>query len=335
MIDVRSLVPCQQLKQDMQHCDVCDATDFEPLADIRSARIPEFYGHAAICRNCGFVTQCPRPDSAVYAAVNDRWFGFAFSDDPEAGATESQRTAKAEVLWQRIAPHYPDGIGSVLDIGAGQGWSLRFLKARFPDIETAAIERSPAARATLRHELGVNLLAETIHEDWHQAHKAQFDLIVFRHTLEHLERPGDALARIATALSPNGLAYIVVPNAMAIRDGAAIRTDFLRPVHLHYFNRHTLERLAWRSGLIADAIEVSGEIAGMFRHAGDGESGGASVCTYAEQKALLETRLHQARSQDRWAIVRMDIRRRCPPALLNLLRRVRGTPKRHRTAANA
>jgi SAM-dependent methyltransferase len=312
----------------MQLCDVCDAADFELLAGICSPRLPEFRGEVAICRKCGFVTQYPRPATDLYAAVNDRWFGLAFSDDPDAGATESQRANKARQFWSRIESYVRADIGHALDIGAGQGSILRLLRERFPTIETAAIEKVPDARASLQRE-GVRLVGASVEGDWHMRWQGQFDLVILRHTLEHLEHPREALAKIANVLAPGGDAYIVVPNAMAVRAGHPIRTDFFRPVHLHYFNRETLALLARRAGLIADKLDADGEIWGVFRHAHADEPlcmpAGASTSTYKAQESLLRERLRQSRWVDRRAILKVALRRRIPPAALDLLRRTRST----------
>jgi SAM-dependent methyltransferase len=307
-------------------CEACGADDFEFLTRISSIRVPNYRKPVVICRRCGFVTVRPRPSSAEYAAINDRWFGLAYSDDPEVGQTPAQGAGRAQRLWERVGPHVTQPIGHVLDVGAGKGWSIEFLKSKFPDLRAAVIDPVAELQADLWKRLDVEVVTTKLEEQWPTSLAERFDLVVFRHTLEHLEHPLEALRRIATCLAPGGYAYIVVPNALNIRPGHRMRTDFFRPVHLHYFNRHTLTRIARRAGLEPAVIGDEGEIWGMFRRAGSAAPQPA-INSYLEQRSYLMTRLAQARWIDRKVMAKTFVRSLVPEPVLALTRRARRRPR--------
>jgi SAM-dependent methyltransferase len=303
-------------------CEACDADDFEFLTRISSIRIPNYRQPVVICRQCGFVTVRPRPSSEQYAAINDRWFELTYSDDPEAGLAPSHASSRAQRMWQRVEPHVSQPIGHVLDVGAGKGWSIEFLKSKFPDLRAAVIDPVAELQADLWKRLDAEVVSTAVDQKWPDAFCGRFDLVIFRHTLEHLERPLDVLRRIATCLAPGGYAYIVVPNALKIRTGHRMRTDFFRPVHLHYFNRHTLTRLARRAGLVPATIGDEGEIWGMFRHASPTEPN-AEINSYPEQRSYLSERLAQARWIDRKVMAKGFLRKLIPEPVFALTRRAR------------
>jgi len=287
-------------------CDVCDGSDFEMLSDLRSPRMINFKGGIAICRDCGFVTMRPRPAGATYARINDIWFSETFdTDDPEkSDATKKFR--KWELMWKRIGREYPGVPRHLLDVGAGQGWAIEYLKSLYPGMPATAIERWAPCADYIRSRLVSEVVDLEPSGDWPADFAGKFDLVIFRHTLEHLNDPIRALRNIAGVLSPNGAAYIVVPNAERVRVGTAMRTDFFRPVHLHYFNEHTLRRLAARAGLRARLFAAESELWGLFERSG--ADAGAPVNTYANQSALLKARLMESQWRDRKAIALTRLR---------------------------
>lgn len=291
-------------------CDACGGTDFEQIAHLRSSRIPDYSPPVSICRSCGFVTIRPRPPSESYRKINARWYPFKFDADPPGDPDENKKFRKWRAMWDRIEPYYTEGPDRVLDIGAGQGWAIEFLQRQRPDIEAVAIEQWQPSQEYMREKLGAEVVDVDINEDWPDSLEARFDLVIFRHTLEHLEEPLKALCQIHRCLSDEGAAYIVVPNGEARVKGRAVRTDFFRPVHLHYFNRNTLMRIADKAGLIPIMLDMTGEIWGLFRRkkAGEAPHPAALENSYHEQRKILMERLKEARWRDLKTDLRIQIR---------------------------
>lgn len=237
-----------------------------------------------------------------------------FETDSPEDLDENKKFKKWRLMWKRIAKHYPDGMKSVLDIGAGQGWAIEFLQQKVPNLQATAIEQWEPSQRYIKERLGAEVVDVDINDDWPVELTGKFDLVILRHTLEHLEEPLKVLCQIARCLSDKGRLYLAVPNLMAARPGTHMRTDFLRPVHLHYFNPTTLGRLAARGGLVPVEFEGVGEIWGMFRRAsGKAENSGVgdddpNAIGYTEQRDLLAARIRQSWLNDRIALARMCVR---------------------------
>jgi SAM-dependent methyltransferase len=151
------------------------------------------------CERCGAATTDPWPSDKTLAAAYEGWYrpqGGRFAGPGDAILKRS-RGALARRL-ARIAPP-----GEVLDVGAGDGTLLDALRhqgrsasglelvATRPDIQAADIADLPADR--------------------------RYAAIVFWHSLEHLPRPADALARAAELLAPHSVLVIAVPNSDSLQ----------------------------------------------------------------------------------------------------------------------
>jgi SAM-dependent methyltransferase len=216
-----------------------------------------------------------------------------------------------ELFWQRVGDRYRDRHGlAVLDIGARHGEALAFVAERVPGARLTAPELVESFHAHLR-SIGAEVIAADLERPRPAALAGRFDLVIFRHTPEHLEQPLQALRNIAAALSPGGMVYIAVPNAMTGRPGQPMRTDFFRPVHAHYFNRPTLIRLAARAGLHPVRCEAEGELWGLFGTAPreDDAAPGDADGTCEAQLTFMRTRLAAGRRADLRAILRILARR--------------------------
>jgi hypothetical protein len=172
------------------------------------------------------------------------------------------------------------------------------------------------------------VIAADVSEDWaSKTDSAGFDLIIFRHTLEHMLDPVGTLRKIESSLSKDGYAYIVVPNCMRISAGARMRTDFFRPVHLYYFNPTTFLKICENAGLVADIIGDENEIWGLFRKGSSTKAMKsndlAPEISSQQQLDHMVERLAQSAKHDRKAIYKIDVRRLLPTPIIKLLRRFR------------
>jgi SAM-dependent methyltransferase len=98
-----------------------------------------------------------------------------------------------------------------LEAGCGQGWVLQGLDGAFDcwglDVSAYALERArrhaPRARL-MQADLACELPAEIP--------RCGFDLVLARYVLEHLELPGEAMARLGELLRPGGALLYAVPD---------------------------------------------------------------------------------------------------------------------------
>ena len=239
--------------------------------------------YVSICESCGLVFLNPRWTkdgyNYFYASEYDQYYRF-----DEDKATEKEQR-KAKVVWERLEQYTPRRFASALDIGCGLGWCLHTIQQASPETHIAGIEPSDTCSEHFVNQIGGELVARDVDSDWYLANQERFDLIIFRHVLEHLLDPVAVLEKVAQAMSPQGVLYIAVPDMMH-PDGSL--SDFwYRCVHTYYYSKPTLARIAARAGLQPVTIqEESSELWAIFRK-GQAANETATVSVYKQQMSAL------------------------------------------------
>ena len=267
-------------------CAICGSTDFEPVCHSRATRILWLKTPISICKSCGFVYVNPTWTQDQYDKVMDLWYPYKFVWDPPDDQDLEKRHVKWRKMDERISSYYPNGIKCLLDVGAGQGWCIEYLKNKYPDLKACAIERWEACQRHIEQKYDGTIVGDEILGDWSLEHEASFDLIVFRHTLEHILEPKKVLKKVRRFLSDDGYAYIVVPSLRELTRLLII--DSFRPCHVSYFCKETLDSLARQVGLEAVVLEEKGqgELWGLFRR-GNAEFFKPNV--YREMKDIISS----------------------------------------------
>jgi 2-polyprenyl-3-methyl-5-hydroxy-6-metoxy-1,4-benzoquinol methylase len=146
--------------------------------------------------------------------------------------------------------------GNAIDLGCGEGFFLKSAQRRGfnvfgVDHSLVGIERQN--RDLIDSDPG-HFVAGDIGSRRHFEGVA-FDLVYCKNVVEHVIDPDSIMTRIASYLSPGGLAIIEVPNDFSnlhsIIFGDADKEElpiFVPPVHLHYFTTKTLPELGKRNG---------------------------------------------------------------------------------------
>jgi 2-polyprenyl-3-methyl-5-hydroxy-6-metoxy-1,4-benzoquinol methylase len=166
--------------------------------------------------------------------------------------------ARTEILsW------LPRPCGTVLELGCGNGATLKWLKAAGHCHTTCGIELF--ADAAKQAEQGVDCVLqgdiENIEPIWPAGH---FDLILCLDVLEHLVDPWRVLQRLQTLLRPGGRLIASIPN---VRNWHALgplllagrwqygETGILDKTHLRFFTHASSVQLVAGSGLQVVAVE--------------------------------------------------------------------------------
>jgi len=144
--------------------------------------------------------------------------------------------------------------GRLLDVGCGTGELGAVFSAKGWTV--AGVEPSEAA-CTYARERGIDVHNGTLDDaPWGSE---TFDAVIFNHSLEHIERPADALAAAAQLLRRGGMLIVSVPNFRSwqrrVFGSRWFQLDL--PRHLQHFERSSLGALVQRVGLKPVAVSVS------------------------------------------------------------------------------
>jgi SAM-dependent methyltransferase len=131
----------------------------------------------------------------------------------------------------------------ILDVGCGDGfllWSLANLG--FTDLTGV----DPHLNADSQVPGGPRLLKRSLDDL-----DGSFDLVMFHHSLEHVQDPARALARAAACLLPGGrcLVRVPTPDSRAFELYREFWIQIDAPRHLHLMSRQALKRLGEVAGL--------------------------------------------------------------------------------------
>lgn len=159
----------------------------------------------------------------------------------------------------------PDGTGSVLEVGCGDGATLAELKKIGKAQRTAGIEYEPAAAARAARVVDQVLPGDAQTMDL-PFRPNQFDAILFPDVLEHLSDPWSTLKRFRRFLKPQGRLIVSVPN---VRHFSVLR-DLLRGgwtysdagimdrTHLRFFTRKTIIEAINGAGYSIETVRANG-----------------------------------------------------------------------------
>lgn len=165
--------------------------------------------------------------------------------------------------------------GRLLEIGCGEGWFLKAAVAA--GYEARGLEFSDFGLTRFNPELASRVAFGDAFEalDRLIADRAEVEVCVMEHVLEHVADPQALLARLPAILAPGAVVAITVPNDFSpvqLRAKALGHIDrefwVAPPQHLNYFNSDSLPRLLDRMGFeVADA-HASFPIDGFLFHPG-------------------------------------------------------------------
>lgn len=108
-----------------------------------------------------------------------------------------------------IQPLLPKSCNRILDVGAGTGATLQWLKSIYPNTETTGLEINSALASDLTRNTDVAIIGG-IEECLPQL--KTYDLILLLDVLEHLVDSAGTLRKLSKHLEPDGHIIVSVPN---------------------------------------------------------------------------------------------------------------------------
>lgn len=191
----------------------------------------------ARCRECSVRFVNPRP-------TDDNLDRFYSADGYECHTSQK---ASDPVIRLQIVERFKSPT-TLCDFGCGAGELLRSAEGR--GWEVTGVE--PGATRDRLTAQGFQVVSD-INEI------PPVDAVVMVHSLEHCPDPSNVLSDLRKKINQGGLIYIEVPNADSLR--ARLANSFLKPfwtfaaerylafpIHLFYFNPHSLTRLLKNQG---------------------------------------------------------------------------------------
>jgi SAM-dependent methyltransferase len=217
-----------------------------------------------------------------------------------------------ETMWNRIADFFPNGPTQLLDVGSGQGLAIEFLLMKFPSMKATAIEQWKPLCIHIEQNLHSRAIQKDIEDEWPTNLSRKFDLIILRHTLEHVQDPNKLLLKVSSCLADNGLAYIVVPDSMNIKPGVRVLTSFFRPVDLSYFNHSTLLKITAKNRLTPIEYKQSskGELWGVFKRSHNNYM--TLPNSFSKQKIYLLNKIKENRKKELLIQIKFFVMRSMP-----------------------
>lgn len=130
-----------------------------------------------------------------------------FTKDPGKWAV----TARNQFAFEAVQPARPD---SILDIGCGNGHTLKYLGQQYPEAALFGIDISPVAAALAIENSGADVTATFI-EEYQPGRK--FDLVLCMGTAEHFLDPLQGLTDIREMVGD--FFYLEIPNNLSYSPG--------------------------------------------------------------------------------------------------------------------
>lgn len=223
------------------------------------------------CSSCDTRFAWPmRADTAVYEqiyAAADRVPGYGRYKRLQALAMSSPRiledlAATEDVYWgvsQALSKVARPG-HRVLEVGSGLGYLTHAM--RQAGLNAQGLDLSEAAVRSAVSNFGPFFRCGTL--DSMSSEAGGFDCVVATELIEHLEAPQQFVDQALRLLRPGGTLILTTPNKDIYPTHWAWHTD-PAPVHLWWFSRSSLRRMAWASGTSISFVDFVGFYAGRAR----------------------------------------------------------------------
>lgn len=287
-------------------CPLCNNEKLQLISKKGQFGLP---CNVSICPKDGLVFLCPRWSKERYNTFYQNEYDSYYRPAILSNESEEEKYRNIKIISARLEKHnLLQKRESVLDIGAGMGWSLNWLKLNYSHFNTfAAIESSKNCIANLTNVIGASVISDDIDANWESS---GFNLVIMRHVFEHVLKPVETLKKIHENLSSNGIIYIAVPDMMNPK--GSLKNYWFRSVHTFYYSEATLVSIAAKANL--EPIEIkseNSELWGIFKKSQENKKNPILDNVYNKQISIINT--HQKK-----AII-IDLKQKIIRVILSLL----------------
>ncbi len=213
------------------------------------------------CVKCGFFHQDPLPEETE----RKQYYKEKYFQETKADYWEVQKKdldylemnfAKTERIFRENLTNLPL---TILDIGAGSGLFLDFLKKRGWMVN--GIEPNHLICELIKEELNLDLFSGTF-EEYLQDSKEKFSIVNLSNVFEHVINPASILETIKNKLLlSQGIVSIEVPNdfnrLQRVVESMINNNWWIAKDHLNYFTFDSLKILLKQIGFKIVSIDIS------------------------------------------------------------------------------
>jgi len=244
---------------DVPNCPICGDQKFNDWMKKNENFIRQ-------CKTCthGYVSRRPKKISEAYENEEHKERSLAIYDKMRTYRME--RFAKERV---NLLKKYKKK-GMLIDFGCGTGWFLEYARNHY---KVAGFEPTEnLAKFTS------DLLKIQIESDVRKFKDNSFDIITAFDVIEHVAEPRKTFQEFFRLLKKDGILLIYTPNADSIGFDymKECQNNVTPPIHLHYFNKKSINKLAqgsFSSIYFKTAGLDIGDIYAHERDNGNGEFG--------------------------------------------------------------
>ena len=226
--DMVSATMIEEASQGMS-CPVCGGVEIAEAFRVQQLYLNGERFSVLRCSVCGLGrTVPPVPSSEIHRWYPATYYGeknFRFRWFLEVLVRFSARR-RAKIVGRNSAP------GPVLDVGCGAGITLSELRSM--GYEPHGVELNETAAWHAKHRLGIKVhVGDFLTAPYAEG---QFTAIIFWHSLEHLDRPVEAIRHAHRLLKPGGILVVAVPNSESFQARWFGPHWFHLDIPRHYFH---------------------------------------------------------------------------------------------------
>jgi 2-polyprenyl-3-methyl-5-hydroxy-6-metoxy-1,4-benzoquinol methylase len=218
-----------------RNCSLCGGDRVRHIFDKADA--PYFR-----CLACDFIFSRPATNANFENSLDD--YEPAYLHYLEESA-EDERNHAALLNW---AEGFLSLEGKrVLDVGAGSGKFVRFLRRR--QVEAYGIEPAAALYARFLADEPF-FFSESIEEFAEHSECSKFGIVFACDVIEHVERPDAFIRKVSDLLEPGGMLFVSTPDVESVLARISRKWwHYFNKYHLSYLSRRTLGAIAVRHQL--------------------------------------------------------------------------------------
>ena len=287
-------------------CLICGGGSFKELLHLdefpilfgavpaeRKGKVKKYPLTVAVCNECSLIQQINLLPGSVLAEV---YTADYYSCPPPSGNQVGRRVINEfRVFFDKNSPAN-GGKGRLLEIGCFDGYLLGELKKAAWDVYGCdPAGQTRIAIASLGKERIVNdFFSKATYPAKH------FDVVVFRHLLEHLYDLHGFLDAVSHVLKDDGCVFIEVPNVYSTFDFGGFGSFFHQ--HISHFSIETLQALLSRHDFVIEEYEETSVL-----HVKAGKRRGQSGV--AENKVLVDIESRKRDFLEKYGRIEQELRR--------------------------